>query len=130
MGSATEPRAVRVDKTGGTGVEIDWKDGHKSHYKFQYLRDACPCATCEEEREKTGVEPGQPPKPKNALPMFREPARPTDVSAVGKYAMNFHWNDGHAHGIYSWDYLRMMCPCDQCSALRRTAETPAAPTGN
>lgn len=128
MGSATEPRAVRVDKSGGTGVEIDWKDGHRSHYKFQYLRDACPCATCEEEREQSGVEPGQPPKPKNALPMFRDPARPKEASAVGKYAINFQWNDGHSHGIYSWEYLRMMCPCDECVALKKAAATtpPAA----
>lgn len=121
MGSATEPRAVRVDKTGGTGMEIDWKDGHKSHYRFQYLRDACPCATCDDEREKTAVEPGQPPKPKNALPMFREPARPNEASGVGKYAINFNWNDGHNSGIYSWEYLRLMCPCAECVALKEAA---------
>lgn len=120
MGLATEPRAVRVDKTGGTGMEIDWKDGHKSHYKFQYLRDACPCATCEEEREQTGIPAGQPPKPKNALPMFRDPARPKEASGVGKYAINFQWNDGHGHGIYTWDYLRMMCPCAECVARKES----------
>ena|SRR5437868_6875737 len=125
MGLATEPRAVRVDKTGGTGMEIDWKDGHKSHYKFQYLRDACPCATCEEEREQSGAEAGAPAKPKpGSLPMFKEKMRPTEVSPVGKYAINFVWNDGHQHGIYAWEYLRMKCPCADCVALKQAASAP------
>ncbi len=120
MPPSTEPQAVRVDKTGGTGMEIDWKDGHRSSYRFQWLRDACPCATCEDEREKTGQKYGEPPKPKNALPMFREPARPTEVTPVGKYAISFAWNDGHSTGIYSWNFLREQCRCDEC---RRAALT-------
>ena len=43
--------------------------------------------------------------------MFKAAARPTEVKPVGKYAISFHWNDGHEHGIYSWKYLREHCPC-------------------
>ena len=50
---ATEPARVRVEKTTGTGMEIDWKDGHQSRWNFTWLRDACPCATCHEERGAT-----------------------------------------------------------------------------
>jgi DUF971 family protein len=46
--------------------------------------------------------------------MYKEPAKPTEAKAVGRYALNFHWNDGHASGIYSWDYLREMCQCEEC----------------
>ena len=100
-------------------MEIDWKDGHRSHYTFQWLRDACPCALCEDEREKSGQRRGQAPKTRaGTLPMYREPPRPLEVSAVGKYAISFHWNDGHQHGIYSWEYLRRWCPCPQCSSGR------------
>jgi DUF971 family protein len=114
-----EPKSVRVNKTTGTGMEIDWKDGHQSVYKFHFLRDACPCALCDDEREKSGADFGEPPRPKpGALPMYRDPARPTEVSAVGKYAISFVWNDGHTNGIYSWEYLRMLCPCDECKAIR------------
>jgi DUF971 family protein len=112
------PKSIRVNKSTGTGVEIDWFDGHQSVYPFQYLRDACPCATCDDEREAQDRRPGDPPKPKTALPMFREPARPNEVKPVGKYAIQFIWNDGHQTGIYTWEYLREICPCAGCKSNR------------
>ncbi|MEO5935695.1 MAG: gamma-butyrobetaine hydroxylase-like domain-containing protein [Terriglobales bacterium] len=113
------PKHVRVNQTAGTGMEIDWADGHSSHYKFQYLRDACPCALCKEERDASGADFGDPPKPKpGGLPMYRDPARPTKVEGVGKYAISFNWSDGHTSGIYSWEFLRMVCPCEECKAVR------------
>jgi DUF971 family protein len=112
---ATEPARVRVQKTTGTGMEIDWKDGHQSQWTFAWLRDACPCATCHEERNGNGRKPGE--RLKEAptlLKMYKAPARPESVSPVGRYAITFGWNDGHQSGIYSWDYLRRHCQCDQC----------------
>jgi DUF971 family protein len=117
---ATEPVKVRVLKTEGTGMVIDWRDGHQSHWSFPWLRLACPCATCHEEREADGREPGVP-KPKatnNLLPLYQAPARPDSVHQVGKYAISFHWNDGHSSGIFSWDYLRRHCLCEACQAER------------
>lgn len=109
------PLKVRVKKSEGTGVEIDWRDGHKSSWNFRWLRDACPCATCHEEREKSGREPGVPkPKSQALLVMYEEPPRPVSVEPVGKYALKFKWNDGHEAGIYSWDYLRRVCQCAEC----------------
>jgi DUF971 family protein len=106
-GDAIRPAKVKVDKTGGTGVVIEWKDGHRSSWNFAWLRAACPCATCYEEREKDGRAPGVA-KPKAALllPMYEAPARPVEVTPVGNYAVRFKWNDGHEAGLYSWDYLR------------------------
>ena len=75
---AVTPLKVRVKKTEGTGVEIDWRDGHKSAWTFRWLRDACPCATCHEEREKSGRAPGEPkPKAQALLMMYQEPPRPS-----------------------------------------------------
>src|ERR1041384_6856411 len=92
---APNPKSVKVNLTSGTGVDIDWEDGHESHYSFQYLRDACPCALCNEERTKEGRQPGEGPKSKpGELPMFRNPAKPTEAEPVGKYALRFTWNDG------------------------------------
>src|SRR5258708_39649345 len=54
---AVTPKKVWVKKTLGTGVEIDWQDGHQSVWAFAWLRNACPCSTCHEEREKTGTLP-------------------------------------------------------------------------
>jgi DUF971 family protein len=118
---AVEPAKVRVHKTEGTGMEIEWKDGHFSAWNFAWLRLACPCATCHEEREHTGRRPGEP-KPKAAalLPMYEPPPRPTTVTPVGRYAISFHWNDGHTSGIYSWDFLRRHCTCLECRGENTT----------
>ncbi len=116
---SADPKSVKVHKDSGTGMDIEWKDGHQSVYPFVYLRDACPCALCNEERDKDGREPGDQPSPiAGALPLFKAMARPTEVEAVGKYAIRFTWNDGHQHGIYSWAYLRDFCPCAECKSQR------------
>jgi len=113
-----DPKFIKVNTTAGTGVDIDWKDGHVSHFSFQWLRDACPCATCDEERKKTNRQPGEPVRQAaSILPLYKEKLRPKEVQSVGKYAICFHWNDGHETGIYSWDYLRANCQCDECKKL-------------
>ena len=35
-----------------------------------------------------------------------EDVRPTRIKAVGRYAIQIHWTDGHGTGIYSFDRLR------------------------
>ena len=115
---SSDPKSVKVNLTAGTGVDIEWGDGHKSHYSFPFLRDACPCALCDEERTKSGRAFGEPPKSTAALPMFKAAAKPLTAEAVGKYAIKFHWNDGHELGIYSWRFLRDVCPCEECKAAR------------
>ena len=118
---AVTPAKIRVKKSEGTGVEIDWRDGHTSSWTFAWLRDACPCATCHEEREHSGRTPGEPkPKPQGLLPMYQAPPRPVEVTPVGKYALKFKWNDGHEAGIYSWEYLRRVCNCEACRTARST----------
>lgn len=117
---AREPAHVRVNKTTGSGMEIDWKDGHRSSWTFAWLREACPCAMCFQEREASGRAPGQPKAQQAALlPMYQAPVRPGSAAPVGRYAISFEWNDGHASGIYSWDYLRRHCQCEECRAALR-----------
>ncbi|HLZ43809.1 MAG TPA: DUF971 domain-containing protein [Candidatus Sulfotelmatobacter sp.] len=117
--TSTDPKSVQVNLSTGTGMDIQWNDGHVSHYSFVYLRDACPCAMCEDEREKAGRRPGEPAKlATGALPMFKPAARPVSAEPVGKYAIKFSWNDNHDLGIYSWKLLREVCPCETCKTLR------------
>jgi DUF971 family protein len=114
-GDAATPKKVRVMKSEGTGVEIDWKDGHASKWGFVWLRNACPCATCHDEREKSGREPGvAKPKEQTLLQMYEAPVKLLEVTPVGKYALKFKWSDGHESGIYSWEYLRRVCQCVMC----------------
>lgn len=116
---AVTPAKVRVHMTTGEGVEIEWKDGHQSKWSFPWLRDACPCATCHEERQHTGRKMGEPkPKPVEMFAMYQAPAKPTSVEKVGNYALKFKWNDGHEAGIYSWDHLRRVCNCEVCREKR------------
>jgi DUF971 family protein len=119
---AVTPAKVRVLMTEGKGLEIDWADGHKSAWSFAWLRDACPCATCNEERNQQGRKPGQP-KAKAAalLPMYTPPPKPASAHPVGRYALQFNWQDGHSGGIYSWDYLRRSCQCAQCRFANQEA---------
>jgi DUF971 family protein len=113
--AATDPKSVKVHLTTGAGVDIEWGDGHVSHYGFVYLRDACPCAMCEEERGKTGRRPGDPATAKQgALLIFKPTAKPLSAEGVGKYAIKFSWNDNHDLGLYSWKFLREICPCEEC----------------
>src|ERR1700728_153782 len=96
---AVTPAKVRVQQSTGQGLEIDWKDGHRSRWTFAWLRLACPCATCHEEREEAGREPGEPKaQPAAPLPMYRAPARPAPASPVRNHALSFKWNDGHTSG--------------------------------
>jgi DUF971 family protein len=117
--AATDPKSVVVHLTSGEGVDIEWHDGHLSHYPFAYLRDACPCAMCEDERGNSGRRPGDPASlAPGALPMFKPAAKPVSAEGVGKYAIKFSWNDNHDLGLYSWKFLREVCPCAQCKAAR------------
>lgn len=120
------PAKVRVLLTEGKGLEIDWADGHSSAWSFAWLREACPCATCIEERAQQGRKPGQPkPKSPGLLPMYTPPPKPGSVQPVGRYAIQFNWLDGHNGGIYSWEYLRRVCQCKECTfAAEETIGTP------
>jgi DUF971 family protein len=44
---------------------------------------------------------------------------------VGRYAIQFNWLDGHSSGIYSWEYLRRVCRCQECTFT--DAETTGTP---
>jgi DUF971 family protein len=123
---AITPDKVRVLLTEGKGLEIDWSDGHRSAWSFAWLRNACPCATCNDERNQQGRKPGQAkPKAADLLPMYTPPAKPASAQGVGRYALQFNWLDGHTAGIYSWDYLRRNCQCTECRFERgETAGTP------
>jgi DUF971 family protein len=111
----TRPTGITVDRTRKVLI-IPWDDGHRSEYPLSLLREACPCAECRGGHANMGP----PPDPKSVvIPLA--PAKSygiKDLKLVGNYAIQFEWDDGHVFGIYTWDYLRALCPCDECAALR------------
>ena len=115
------PTSVKVNVSTGRGVDIEWGDGHASHYEFVYLREKCPCATCNDEREKKehatvpGGAPGTLPGMGPSLPLYKPKPTARQAKAVGNYAIQIDFSDGHTTGIYSFEYLRSVCPCAECS---------------
>jgi prepilin-type processing-associated H-X9-DG protein len=99
---------------------IVWADGHVSQYPLDGLREACPCAVCRGGHDKMG--PDFDPNLIELKPARSYEAR--DMQIVGNYALQFTWSDAHAAGLYSWDYLRRICPCPQCQADRQASQRP------
>jgi DUF971 family protein len=108
-----KPVDVKVRVTTGEGVEVTWSDGHTSRYDFPYLRDNCPCANCKDESEKKAQERAKGIN-SDVLPMFKPRVKAKAAAAVGNYAIQIEFSDGHATGIYSFAHLREICPCDAC----------------
>jgi len=119
-----KPTAVKIHVKTGAGVDITWADGHFSHYDFTYLRDQCPCATCNDERAKKEAVPATTTNLLSSplLPMYKPKPRAQGATQVGNYAVQISFTDGHSTGIFSYDYLRTLCPCEECGRAFR--ETP------
>lgn len=113
-----KPSSVKVHVSSGAGVDVVWADGHTSHYDFDYLREQCPCATCDDERRKKKDVPAV--AAGAALPMYKPRPRAESAEAVGNYAIRIRFSDGHGTGIYSFDYLRSICPCEVCARESRS----------
>jgi len=94
-----KPVPLEVTRANEWDVRIRWSDGHDAIYPAAYLRQRCPCAVCLE-----------------ATPSEHAGTHPLAIAAVGQYAIRLAWSDGHASGVYSYDYLRRICPCSKCYA--------------
>jgi DUF971 family protein len=107
-----KPTDVKVRVSSGEGVDVVWSDAHASHYDFAYLRDQCPCAHCNDERQKKSSQAGA--SRASVLPMYKPKVTAKNATAVGNYAIQIEFSDGHASGIFSFGVLREICPCPEC----------------
>lgn len=87
----------------GEELAVKWEDGSESYISFERLRRACPCAGCKGEMDVMGNLYKNPEQKLRA-----EAFRLVRVDAVGGYAMQPVWADGHATGIFTFDYLRRL----------------------
>jgi DUF971 family protein len=88
---------VQIVEESDSELKIAWSDDKESLYQAADLRRKCPCAGCV--NEWTGER------------MLKAETVPDNVtfthtSIVGRYALNFHFSDGHETGIFSFKYLR------------------------
>lgn len=90
-----EPRQI-IEET-DSELRINWSDDAETQYNAADLRRACPCAGCV--NEWTGEKILKPDSVANDLSF-------TSIAIVGRYALNFHFSDGHDTGIFSFNYLR------------------------
>jgi DUF971 family protein len=97
-----------ITRFGNRELVIRWDDGHQSSYPVNYLRKECPCAECLKIRTA----------PKNPLRVLTGPVTTSveivELSLAGNYGLNVTFTDGHNTGIFSFDYLREICPCSIC----------------
>src|ERR1700689_2973960 len=96
-----KPASVKIHVSSGAGVDITWSDGHASHYDFAYMREHCPCAMCNDEREKKAEREisednlkkekaahGSPPVLNSQLlPIYKPKLTAKAARAVGNYAL-------------------------------------------
>jgi DUF971 family protein len=100
---ATTP--TKIKKVSPGELLILWADGHETHHIAAKLRGMCPCASCKD--EITGI--------RIVLPMhIPDDIEFRKINLVGQYAVQFDFSDAHHTGIYSFEYLRELCPCQEC----------------
>lgn len=89
----------KIIEESDSSISIEWSDGDTSRYEAPVLRKNCPCAGCI--NEWTGEK------------ILKDEAVSDDItfshiSIVGRYALSFHFSDGHETGIFSFNFLKDM----------------------
>ncbi|HXH69052.1 MAG TPA: DUF971 domain-containing protein [Pyrinomonadaceae bacterium] len=92
-----EPRQIIEESD--SELSIIWSDEAETKYNAADLRRSCPCAGCI--NEWTGEKMLKAENIADDLSF-------SSISIVGRYALNFHFSDGHETGIYSFDYMRKL----------------------
>lgn len=104
-GDRTEALPRKVHQIDPKTLGIDWIDGHHSIYSVKMLRERCPCANCIDEwTGEKRIPPGS----------ISDTIKPKNLKSVGRYAIQFFWNDGHDTGLYTYQLLRELCECPEC----------------
>ncbi len=102
--NACTPKHLDVKKD--RGLTIEWADGEVSYYTIALLRKHSPSADMRQLRREMDA------NPLAVLPAGTPVASGqgelviVNAELVGNYAINFSFSDGHATGIYTWEYLR------------------------
>ena len=91
----------KIDRISETILNIKWDNGEQTICHTKTLRQHCPCAICQDAREKTG--------PLNIISSDQKHIELKTWHYVGNYAIAVAWSDGHDTGIYTYEFLRQLC---------------------
>ncbi len=94
MNNASPPVEIKL-RTKSACLDLRWPDGSAASLPFEYLRVSSPSA------EVRGHGPDQ-----AVLQSGKREVRIVRIEPVGHYALKLVFSDGHASGLYSWQYLR------------------------
>lgn len=98
MSSLEKPIPTQIELHQKSRVlEIGFSDGKLFRLPFEFLRVYSPSA------EVRGHGPGQ-----ETLQVGKKEVEISAAEAVGTYAMQLVFSDGHDSGIYTWEYLHNM----------------------
>lgn len=91
----------------GGELAIRWSDGVESYIPLEQLRRHCPCASCAGEKDIFG----------NLYKGHTRALTPASVqirqlAAVGGYAVQPVWGDGHNTGLFTYEQLRRLGASD------------------
>ena len=89
----------------GEELAVKWEEESESFIPTRDLRSHCPCAGCKGEVDIMGN-------------LYKNPDRPLTersfqllrIERIGGYAIQPVWADGHATGIFSFEYLSAISP--------------------
>lgn len=87
----------------GQELAIKWDDDRESFLNLETLRRHCPCAGCKGEVDVMGNLHKNPDRP--LTPAAFQLVR---VEMVGGYALQPVWADGHASGLFAFDYVKRL----------------------
>jgi DUF971 family protein len=93
LGKGVAPTEIKLHQRSRV-LEIAFADGKSFRLSCEFLRVYSPSA------EVRGHGPGQ-----EVLQTGKRDVEIKHVEPVGQYAVQLHFSDGHATGIYSWDLL-------------------------
>lgn len=93
------PKSIQVI---GSDLAIIWEDGKEGYISPEALRANSPSASVSGERDIFGTQYGGESNKNHAGVTI------DSWTAVGNYAIRFHFSDGHNTGIYSYDMLRQL----------------------
>ena len=93
MAKSPQPTALTLHQA-SRALEISFDDGANFRLPFEFMRVYSPSA------EVQGHGPGQ-----EVLQTGKREVGITSIDAVGHYAVQPSFSDGHNTGIFSWDYL-------------------------